>query len=157
MKSASQLLAVSLVICAFSSCGPEPPEVQFVRDKIPIEIQRGKPLPIKIPSLSGNGANDVGIRCSPEVWNVLTNGARVMEVRLLSSSDPNTAIGGIDPGTGGTFLGYIPNVHFLFHISGERHGKALVEINFPTAPLEKTRAEIIVGKTPIDTKPLVSR
>jgi hypothetical protein len=125
--------------------------VQFVRQRIPVEIQRGKPLTIEIHSLSGNGVNDVGILCSSDVWNSLTNGTKAIEVRLKSSNKPSTEIGGVNPGSGGAFLGYIPNVHYLFYISGEYRAKASVEISFQNAPAEAARVEIIVGKTPADT------
>lgn len=130
-----------------------PPDVQFVRQKIPVEIQSGKPLTIEILSLSGNGVNDVGIRCSPEVWSALTNGTKTIDVQLKSSNKPNTIIGGVNLGSSGTaFLGYIPNVHYLFSIIGEHRAKVTLEITFPNAPEETTGAEIMVGKTPIDTK-----
>ena len=130
------------------------PEQQFVRQKIPVEIQKGKPFTIEIHSLSGNGVNDVGIRCSSDVWNTLTNGTKAVEVRLKSSNDPSTQIGGVDPASSGTaFLGYIPNVHYLFYISGQYRAKASVEITFLNAPEGTTTAEIIVCKTPADTGP----
>lgn len=149
-----QLAAVSVLACIFTSCASQPPGEQFVRQKIPIEIQRGKTVTIEIHSLSGNGWNDVGIRCSPEVWNVLTNSTKTISVRLKSSNKPDTKVGGIDPSSGGTaFLGYIPNVHYLFYIGGRYRAKASVEITFPNAPAEATSAEIIVCKTPADTGP----
>ena len=152
MKIAWQLLAASIIAYAFSSCGPMSPEQQYVSQKISVEIQRGKPLTIEIDSLSGNGVNDVGIRCSSEVWNALTKGTKAIEVHLKPSNKPSTKIGGINPGSGGTaFLGYIPNVHYLFYISGEYHGNASVDITFPNAPEGATSAEIIVCKTPADT------
>jgi len=135
------------MVCVFS-------EVQFVHQKIPIDIQSGKPVTIEISSLSGNGVNDVGIQCAPEVWNALTNGKKTVEVQLKSSDKPKTEIGGIDPASSGTaFLGYITNVHYLFYISGEYHAKASVEITFPNAPPGTTHTEIIVCKTPADTGP----
>jgi hypothetical protein len=128
--------------------------MQFVRQKMPIDIQSGKPFTIEISSLSGNGVNDIGIQCTPEVWNTLTNSGKNVEVRLKSSNKPKTQIGGIDTASSGTaFLGYITNVHYLFYISGEYHAKASVEITFPNAPPGTTHAEIIVCKTPIDTEP----
>jgi len=147
-----QLLAASIIFCAFSSCGPMTPEQHYVRQKIPVEIQKGKPLTIEIHSLSGNGVNDVGIRCSAELWNELTKGTKSIEVQLKPSNKSSTKIGGVDPSSGGTaFLGYIPNVHYLFYISGEYRSKASVEITFPNAPERATNAEIIVCKTPADT------
>lgn len=147
-----RLLAFSVLACIGSSCKPQPADVQFVGQKIPIQIQRGKPVSVDIRSLSGNGVNDVGIRCSPEIWNVLTNGTNTMAVKLRSSNKPNTEIGGIDLHSGGTaFLGQLPNVHYLFYISGEHHAEVMVEIIFPNSPPEPIRAEIVVCKTPADT------
>ena len=152
MKHVRKLTQWWLMGAILSSCGTMSPEQQFVRQKIPVEIQRGKPITIEIASLSGNGVNDVGIRCSTEVWNTLTNGSKAVEVRLKSSDRPKAEIGGLDPTSGGTaFLGYITNVHYLFYISGERHTKASVEITFTNAPAGITPAEIVVCETPADT------
>ena len=124
-----------------------------MRQKIPVELQGRKPLTVEISSLSGNGGNDIGILCSPETWNSLTNGSGSLVVRLMSSNRAHTEIGGIDLRSEATgFLGYIPNVHYLFWIMGETHAKATVEITFPNGPEKSTSADIIVGKTPIDTK-----
>ena len=123
-----------------------------MRQKIPVEVQRGKPVTIDIHSLSGNGVNDVGIQCSSEVWDALTNSADSITVRLKSSNSLDTTIGGVDPRSGGTaFLGRISNVHYLFYIGGRYGAKASVEIMFPNAPSGITHAEIIIGKTPSDT------
>jgi hypothetical protein len=152
MRTQSKLILLGVACFLFSSCKPQSPEGQFVRQEIPIQIQSGKPVSVEINSLSGNGVNDVGIRCPPEVWKVLTNGTRAITVRLKSSNKANTEIGGVDPRTGGTsFLGYISNVHYLFYISGERDAEASVEIAFPNTPQEATRAVIIICKTPADT------
>jgi hypothetical protein len=154
MKTAWQLVAVCALAYICSSYASEPPDVQFVRQKIPVEIQSEKPLTFEIHSLSGNGVNDVGIRCSSEIWNTLTNGTKAIDVRLKSSNKPSTQIGGVNPGSSGTaFLGYISNVHYLFYIGGEYRAKATVEITFPNTPERTTSAEIIVCKTPADTGP----
>jgi hypothetical protein len=149
MKMAWQLAVVSVLVCIVSSCAPQPSSERFVRQKIPIEIQSGKPVTVEIHSLSGNGENDVGIRCSPDVWNALTNGTKSITVRLKSSDKKGTQIGGISPGSGRRWP--IESFHYLFYIGGEYHAKASVEITFPNAPAEATRAEIIVDKTPADT------
>ena len=141
------------MVCTLSSCGQQSPDERFVREKIPIEIQKGKVVAFDIQTLSGAGVNDVGVRCSPDVWKVLTNDIRHITVRLKSSDKKSTVIGGINPEGGGTaFLGYLPDVHYLFYISGERQAKAAVEIDFPNAPTKIVRAEIIVCKTPADTE-----
>lgn len=132
-----------------ASCGPQPPDVQFVRQKIPIQIQKGKPVTVAIHSLSGNGDNHIGLRCSPDVWNALVKGADSISVRLKSSDKAKTSIGGISPGSGR--LWPLESFHYLFFIGGEHRAKALVEITFSNAPPGTTKAEIIVCKTPADT------
>src|SRR5450432_2414238 len=122
-----QFMVVFVLMCIFSSCAPQPAGEQFVHQKIPIEIQSGKTVTIEIHHLSGNGWNDVGIRCSPEVWNSLTNGTKSVTVQLKSSNKNKTEIGGVSPGSGDPyFLGYVPNVHYLFLIGGEYHANAMV-------------------------------
>ena len=153
MKIAWQLAAVSLLACLFSSCASQPSGERFVSQKIPIEIQSGKTVTVEI-RVSGNGPNDVGIRCSPEVWNALTNGTKTITVRLKSSNIKGAEIYGIHPGgSAAGFLYLISDVHYLFEIYGAYHAKASVEITFPNAPSGVTPAEIIVCKTPADTGP----
>jgi hypothetical protein len=153
MRVVLQFFTASFLMCIFSSCGPQPSGEQYVRQKIPIEIQSGKTVSIEF-NLSGNGPNDVGIRCKPEVWNVLTNGAKTIIVRLKSSDNKNTEVSAVNPGGNAAgFLYLIPDVHYLFEIAGEYHAKASVEITFPNAPSGVTPAEIIVCKTPADTGP----
>lgn len=154
MKKGLQFTAVAVLACIFSSCASQLSGERFVSQKIPIEIQSGKAVTIEIHALSGNGPNDVGIRCSPEVWNALTNSTKTITVRLISSDKKSARIYGVHPGgTAAGFLYLIPDVHYLFEIDGEYHAKASVEITFPNAPTEPTRAEIIVCKTPADTGP----
>jgi hypothetical protein len=147
-------VVVFALACIFLSCTPKPPGEQFVRQRIPIEIQSGKIVTVEIHDLSGNGWNDIGIQCSPETWSALTNGIKSITVRLKSSDKNKTEINNVNPGSGDPyFLGYVPNVHYLFLIGGEYDANATVEITFPNAPAEVTHAEIIVGKTPADTGP----
>jgi hypothetical protein len=147
-----KLTAVFALVSIFSSCASQTPEEHFVRQKIPIEIQGGKIVTIEIHHLSGNGWNDIGIRCSPEAWNALTNGTKSFMVQLKSSNKKTTKIDGVNPGSGDPyFLGYVPNVHYLFLVGGEYHANATVEIAFPNAPAKIIHADIIIGKTPADT------
>ena len=88
---AARLALTAIVAFAVSSCKALP-EAQFVRERIPVEIQIGKPVIIKIRSLSGNGSNEVGIPCSPETLQALTGGKKSIDVRLLSSSKKGTRI-----------------------------------------------------------------
>ena len=134
------------------SCGPQTPDKKYVRQKIPIEIQGANPVTFEIRSLSGNGPNDVGIRCRSDVWNALTNGTKSITVRIKSSDKGNTEIYAVNPGgSAAGFLYLIPDVHYLFKIAGEYHAKASVEIIFLNTPVGVTPAEIIVCKTPADT------
>jgi len=149
MKISWQFITASIMACVFSSCRSQTPDTQFVREKIPIEIQGGKPVTIKISSLSGNGWNEVGIRCSPEVWNALNNGTQSITVRLLSSSKNGTRIEQGSPGR--PKLWPIESSHYLFTIDGAYRATAAIEIMFPNAPPGITRAEIVVSKTPSDT------
>jgi hypothetical protein len=104
MRTVWQFAAVIVPVCILSSCAPQTPEEQFVRQKIPVEIQSGKLVTIEIHHLSGNGWNDIGIRCSPEVWNALTNGANNITVQLKSSNKKTTEINGVNPGSGDPYF-----------------------------------------------------
>jgi hypothetical protein len=148
MKTAWQLAVVIALVSVFTSCASMTPDEQYVRQKIPIVIESGKPVVVEL-SLSGTGENQVGIRCSPQVWNTLTNGTEQITVKLKSSSKEGTKIGGISPGSGKRWP--IESFHYLFYIYGGYHAKASVEITFPNAPPGVTHAEIIVDKTPSDT------
>jgi hypothetical protein len=149
MKTPWQFLAVSVMACVLSSCMAQTPDVQFVRQKIPIEIQSGRPVAVKIGSLSGNGWNEVGIRCSADVWKTLMDGKGNVTVRLTYSSKEGTKIINVSPG--GHKLWPVDSFYYLFSIGGEYRADAMVEITFPNAPAGVTHAEIIVFKTPADT------
>ena len=95
------VIAASIFAVGLSFCGRMTPEAQYIRQAIPVEIESGKPVTIQIQSLSGNGVNDIGIRCSPEVWKTLSKNAKAIKVHLKSSDKPSTEIGGIDPQRGG--------------------------------------------------------
>ena len=123
---------------------------QYVREKKPIAIHSGKPLIVKIDSLSGNGWNEVGIRCSPGIWKSLMGEKATIDVRVLSSSKDGTAVTNIAPGD--HKLWPVESYYYLFSISGKYGANASVEITFPSASQGGvTSAEIIVLKTPSDT------
>ncbi len=147
MKKALQLVAACVSVCALPSCTMTPDE-HYVRQIIPIKIQSGRPVTVEI-ILSGNGANHVGVRCSPQVWSELAKDPKKITVQLRSSTDEHAEIGGIAPGSGKQWP--IEAFYYLFYISGDYHAKASVEITFPNAPPGTTPAEIIVCKTPPDT------
>jgi len=152
MRITWQFVMFSSLTCLLSSCAPLTPEEHFVRQKISIEIHSDKTVTVEIHHLSGYGWNDVGIRCSPEIWNTLTNGTKNFTVKLIASNKNDTKIAGVSLVSGDPyFLGRVPNVHYLFLIGGEYKANATVEITFPNTPTETTHAEIIVGKTPADT------
>ena len=145
------LLGVLLAIaCALSSCKMSA-DTQYVREKIPIEIQSGRPATITISSLSGNGWNDVGIRCSPDVWAQLTRGGANVGVRLTSSDKDGVRISDVSPGSQGHKLWPLDSYYYLFAIDGKYRSSATVELTFAGAPDGRTRAEILVLKTPADT------
>lgn len=160
MKITSRIAAVSIVVMMCPSCGPMTPDEQFVRQKIPIEIQSGKPVTIKIRSLSGNGWNEVGIRCVPDVWRTLLDDKSNIAVHLTYSNKGGTEISKVSPGDlgitwgggGQTAILWPPeSYHYLFSIGGRYRASASVEITFNRAPQGSTQAEIIVLKTPSDT------
>ena len=154
MKIVWQLVTVSLMVCASSSCTMTPDQ-QFVREKIPIEIQSGKPVTVEIRSLSGNGWNHVGIRCSPDVWRKLLDGDNSIAVRLTSSKNGTEIInfspGGYKFSPEGYKLWPVDSFYYLFEIGGEYRARASVEITFKSAPEGVTHAEMLVLNTPADT------
>jgi hypothetical protein len=153
MKAAWQLMAVFVTVTLLSSCGQQTPGDRFVRQRIPVEIQKDQPFAVEINSLSA-GTHDIGIQCPTEVWTALTNNANTGSVRLKASSKPGTQIGGITSGSGGTsFIGYVPNTHYLFYVQGEPGADATAEITFSNAPEGVTSADIIVCKNPTETAP----
>ena len=148
-----QLVTLAVLLCIVISCVSQTSGERYVCQKIPIKIESGKSVTLEI-ILSGNGPNDVGIRCSSEVWHALTNGKKTITARLKSSNIKVAEIYGIYPsGSAAGFLYLIPNVHYLFEIYGAYHAKVSVEITFPNTPKESTHEEIIVCKTPADTGP----
>jgi hypothetical protein len=150
-KIIGQLMTVFMLACGVWSCKEQSPAEYYTSQRIPIEVQSGKAVTVKI-TLSGNGPNDVGIRCSPEVWQALTSGPKTITARVTSSSESGTVLDGVQPGgTADGFLYLIPDVKFLFEISGGHNATAVVEITFPNGPTVATPAEIVVGKTPADT------
>jgi hypothetical protein len=151
-----RLWAVLAFACAVSSCKEPSPDERFVRQKMPVAIEAGKPITIEV-SPGGSYANLVGLRCSREIWKALSQDPKKIVVRLKSPDnkkldDKRIEISGVSPRPDGSLWG-IESFHYLFQISGKRNAKAKVEIIFPTAPPGITRAEIIVENTPIDTKP----
>jgi|SRR6266446_6647023 len=148
MKIAWQLIAVSVPMCLFSWCMASA-DAQYVRQQIPIEIQSGRPVTIKIRSLSGNGWNEVGIRCSPDVWKTLMDGKNNVAVHLMASNKDGTRIVNVSPGS--HKLWPVDSFYYLFAIGGEYRADATVEITFQSAPEGLTNAEIVVLKTPSDT------
>ena len=145
MKIAWTVAPLLGVACIFASCASQPSGDRFVLQRIPIEIQSGKSVEVQMRT---TGGNEVGIRCSPEAWNTLTNSAESVTVQLISSNKKGTFIHGIGPGSGKKWP--IESFYYLFQIHGECGAKALVEITFRNAPPGVTHAELIVCKHPAD-------
>src|SRR5580658_3138827 len=119
MKMTGRLMAILAAMCFFLSCKQQRSGEQFIRQKIPIEIQEGQPVIVEIHSLSGD-PNAIGIRCPIEIWTALTNSAKTITAHIKASSKPGTQIGWINNASDGTsFIGYIPNTHYLFYVFGE--------------------------------------
>jgi hypothetical protein len=125
------------------------PDQQFVREKTAIEIQSGRPVTIKIRALSGNGWNDVGIRCSPDIWEALARDSSHITVQLISSNKDGTQVINVAPGQGK--LWPVESYYYLFAIGGHYGASASVQITFPSAPEGITHAEMLVLNTPADT------
>jgi hypothetical protein len=140
------------VLCFCSSCATSPPgESALVLQRIPIEIQSGKPITVEIRVRSSGGQSEVGIRCPPEVWKTLTNGNSGIKVRLLSSNTNRAKIATIP-------IGYdsynrIKSMHDLFYLNGmyRLFPRVTVEITFPAAPAGTTHAEILVCRMATDS------
>jgi len=149
MKTAWRLAVAVLLACLLSSCvSHQLGDEWFVRQRIPIEIQSGKPITIIIRATSPGGLSEVGIRCSTEVWTTLTNNTQDISIRLISSRWKGVTISrvplGYDPQSG------INSLHDLFYLRGnyQMFMKATVQIAFPNAPTGVTHAEILICRTP---------
>lgn len=152
MKIHLQSVMVVGLSCMISSCASGPPgEASLVRQRIPIEIHAGKPVTIEIRARSPGGKSEVGIRCSPEAWNALTNATRSITVELVSSNDEGAQIRSIPPGyTAQCPIESFYDLFYLYGMSGLRP-RAVVQITFPNAPPVGTRAEILVCRTSADS------
>jgi hypothetical protein len=146
MKIAWQIAALSVMLSL--GC-KELGDARFIRQQIPIEIQSGKPVTIEIRSLSGNGWNEVGIRCTPDVWQKL-DAKNNFAVRLISSDEKGTEVSYVSP-SDDYKLWPVESFYYLFSIDGKYRADASVEITFKSAPEGVTHAEILVLKTPSDT------
>jgi hypothetical protein len=148
MKKALQMSGFCLLALIFCSCASGPPtEAFYVRQRIPIEIENGKPSNVDLRIRSPGGRSEVGIQCSPEVWNALTNGTGGITVQLLSSNKGVQVIT-VPPG----FQGQCPvhSLHVLCYLHGN-HVRASLQITFPNTPAGYTRADVIVCKMASDT------
>ena len=137
-------------VCA--SCASRPlSENSFILERIPIEIQRGKPVIFTIRARSPGGLSEVGVRCSLDVWNTLTNGPGYVNVKLLSSNTQLAEVTGIPPGYGA--FSPVSSFHDLFWMKGlyRLFPRATVQITFPNAPSGVTHAEVFVCRMPTDS------
>ena len=96
------------------------------------------------------GEHMVGIHCSSQTWNTLTNSPQKLAAQIKVSDKKDAHIYAIDLGWKGTLCDQLPDTHYLFAISAI--GKAVVEITFPQLPSDDSNAEIIVCKTPEQTE-----
>jgi hypothetical protein len=148
MYMVSKIVTVLAMAClSWSMAGSD--DARYIRQQLPIEIQDGKPVTVYIRSLSGNGWNEVGIRCSQDVWKTVREGKDKITVRLLSSSRGGTKIINVSPDD--HKLWPVDSFHYLFSIGGKYRANALVEMTLPSLPAGTTKAEVIVLKTPSDT------
>src|ERR1041385_9193387 len=88
MKTFWQMCLIILTGCVLSSCatGRSIEEKRIgIREKIPIEIQGGRPVTLTLHTRGPGGVAAVSIHCSPEVWKSLTGGNGDFEVQLVSS------------------------------------------------------------------------
>jgi hypothetical protein len=151
MKRHLQLGIVLVAGGVVSSCASRAAgESSFIREAIPIEIQHGKPVTIEIHTRSPGGKSEVGIRCSPEVWNTLTNGTEAISIELVSSNKKNVQVFKIHSGYDAACP--VKSFYDLCYLYGMNHQfpKATVRIHFPNAPAGITRAEILVCRTSAD-------
>lgn len=148
MRLAWRRLACSLAIWPVSSCTMSPDQ-QYVEQQIPISIEARKPAVVNIASLSGNGWNEVGVRCSPGVWDELSVNENTISIRLVSSSKSGTKIINVSPNS--HKLWPVESFHYLFSIGGEPGSKAAVELTFLSAKPGTMHVQVIVLKTPADT------
>ena len=152
-KAAVRLACIVMGAFTFVSCKEEPQREKFVLQRIPVEIRAHKPLTVRVTNLSGNGANDVGVRCSSEEWAQLTNGTRAFTARLRSPTDGQVNIGGIDLFSSGTaFMGRLTNTHYMFYLTGQRGSAATIDVQFPCDEIELVHAEVLMCETPADTE-----
>lgn len=136
---------------------PQPAWKRYVREQVPILVQKDKPVQFQVHVR--NGSNSLGIQCTPEIWRSLTNGgADKIIIQLVSSSKAGMEIYWVRPGwllprpesLGGGLIpaefALFPNTQFLSGISGKHRGMATVQIMFPSGPDAPAPAEIIVQK-----------
>ena len=144
-KAAVRLACIVMGAFTFVSCKEEPQREKFVLQRIPVEIRAHKPLTVRVTNLSGNGANDVGVRCSSEEWAQLTNGTRAFTARLRSPTDGQVNIGGIDLFSSGTaFMGRLTNTHYMFYLTGQSGSAATIDVQFPCDEIELVHAEVLM-------------
>src|ERR1700722_3978892 len=139
MNIPSQLVAGLAMAGLLSWCSACSAAERYVRQSIPIELRSGKPVIVKIRSLSGNGWNEVGIRCSESAWRMLAGDKDNVVVQLKRSNKNGTKIANATPDD--HKLWPVESFHYLFLIGGEYRADAIVEITFKNAPTESIRAE----------------
>jgi hypothetical protein len=152
------LILASLLIGVAGGCGtPQSRWKRFVKEQIPITVQKDKPVQFQIRVQ--NESNSLGLQCAPEIWQTLTNGGvDQITIQLMSSSKADTKIYFVRPGwllsrpqsEGGGLIpagfALFPNTQYLCGINAKHRGTATVQIAFPGGPDEPTPAAITVKK-----------
>jgi hypothetical protein len=150
MKTFRRIFLLILTGCILSSCatGRSTEEKRIgVREKIPIEIQGGKPLIVTLHTHSPGGVAAVAIRCSPEVWKSLTGGGDDFTVQLVSSRWSAT----IRRERGDHWATQDYYVLFSLLENYQPFTKIKVRITFPNAPPQVTRVDLNVFRMPTDS------
>ena len=119
----------------------------FVHQRIPIEVQGDKVVVLEMHGLAGS--HMVGIRCSPELWDELTNCQKGITVRLKSADTQPAEVFAIEPGRARTTCDQVASCRYFFAVSAT--GNVVVEISFPKMTIVGP-AEIIICKTPEQTE-----
>ena len=150
-------ILAGLLIGVAGGCGtPQPRWKRFVKEQIPITLQKDKPVEFQMRVQ--HESNSLGLQCAPEIWQTLTNGGgEQITIQLVSSSKMDTKIFFVRPGwllsspqpEGGLIpaeFALFPNTQYLCGIAGKHRGTATIKITFPGGPVEPSPAAIIVKK-----------
>lgn len=151
MKTFWQIYLMILTGCILSSCATSRSTEEKrigVREKIPIEIQGGRPVTVTLHTRSPGGVAAVAIRCSPEVWKSLTGGNDDFKIQLVSSRWSHVTIRK-EKGDHWATQDYY--VLFCLLDNYRPFEKVKVQIVFPNAPPGIIHADIDAFRMPTDS------